>query len=115
MYINLNTLREDIEKIALPRKPFSRKQELFRNKMVAFLYSNLIPFCMTDKVKSTPILKRFIWNILAIISDTKCIHYCHITGNIYGYAHSFCNEIVRKSYFKIPVVTHNLFRFNLFF
>ena len=44
MYINLNTLREDTEKIALPRKPFSRKQELFRNKMVAFLYSNLILF-----------------------------------------------------------------------
>ena len=44
MYINLNTLREEIEKIALPRKPISRKQELFRNKMVAFLYSNLILF-----------------------------------------------------------------------
>ena len=88
-YDNFNSMREDIEKVSLPRKSFPKKQELFRNKMVALLYSNLIPFCMTDKVKGVSISKKFIWNILSIESNTKCIHHSHITGNIYGYAHSF--------------------------
>ena len=37
------------------------------------------------------------------------------TGEIKGYVHSFCNEKVRENYFKIPVVAHNLFRFDFFF
>ena len=27
----------------------------------------------------------------------------------------FCNEKTRENYFKIPVITHNLFRFDFFF
>ena len=53
-YDTFSSLRQDIEKISLPKRPFSRKQELFHEKMVAFLYSNLIPFCITDKVKGIP-------------------------------------------------------------
>ena len=60
--------------------------------MIAFLYSNLISFCITDKVKGIPISKKFISNIKSILNDTKCVHHSHITGNIYGYAHTFCNE-----------------------
>ena len=47
-YDTFNSLREDIEKISLPKKPFLRKQEIFCEKMIAFLYSNLIAFCLTD-------------------------------------------------------------------
>ena len=115
IYDNFNSLREDVEKVSLPEKPFSRKQELFRNKMVAFLYSNLIPFCVTEKVKGILILKKIIWNIISILPDTKCIHHSHIAENIYGYAHIFCNERVRENYFKVPVIAHNLFRFDVFF
>ena len=38
-----------------------------------------------------------------------------MTGKIVGYAHSFCSEKVRENYYKIPVVAHNLFRFDFFF
>ena len=49
------------------------------------------------------------------MEDTHCIHHSHVTGEIKGYALSFCNENGRENYFKIPVVAHNLFRFNFFF
>ena len=54
-YDTFSSLRQAIEKISLPKRPFSRKQELFHEKIVAFLYSNLISFCITDKVKGIPI------------------------------------------------------------
>ena len=79
--------------------------------MVAVLYSNLIPFCVANKVRGIPISNKYIQNVTSILQDTRCIHNSHITGNIYGYAHTFCNEKVRENYFKIPIIAHNLFRF----
>ena len=43
------------------------------------------------------------------------IHYSHISGEIIGYAHSYCNLKVRENQTKISVVAHNLFRFDFFF
>ena len=53
-YDTFSSLRQAIQKISPPKRPFSRKQELFHEKIVAFLHSNLIPFCITDKVKGIP-------------------------------------------------------------
>ena len=50
-----------------------------------------------------------------ISSNTICVHHLHITGDIWGYAHSFCNKKVKENYFKIPVIAHNPFRFDFFF
>ena len=113
-YETFNDLRKDIEKVLIPKRTYARKQEFFRDKIVAFLYSNMIPFCLTDKVKGIPISKKFISNIIAIMSNTKSIRHSHFTGNIYGYAHTFCNKRVRDNYFKVPVIAHNLFRFDFF-
>ena len=38
-----------------------------------------------------------------------------ISGEIIGYAHSFCNAKVRDNKYKIIVVAHNLFRFKFLF
>ena len=115
VYETFNFLREDIGKISLPKKPYAKKQETFKEKIVAFLYSNLIPFCMTDKIKGIPISRKFIANIIAILDNTRCIHHSHTTGDIIGYADTFCNERVRENYYKIPVIAHNLFSFDFFF
>ena len=50
--------------------------------MIAFLYSNLISFEATEKVKNIPISGTFISNIVAILSDKGCIHHSHITEKI---------------------------------
>ena len=43
------------------------------------------------------------------------IHHSHISGEIIGYAHSYCNYKVRENKTKISVVVHNLFKFDFFF
>ena len=75
----------------------------------------MVNFCRTDKGKGIPISQRFIENIITIIENTHCIHHSHVTGEIKGYANSFCNEKARENYFKIPVIAHNLFRFDFSF
>ena len=84
VYERFNCLREDIEKVSIPKKPYAKKQEIFRDKMVVFLYSNLIPFCMTDKVKGIPTSQKFIANIIVILANTRCIHHSYMTGDIIG-------------------------------
>ena len=91
VYETFNCLREDIKKISLPKKPYAKKK-VFKEKLVAFLYSNIIPFCMTDKVQGIPISQKFIANTIGMFDNTRCIHHSHVTGDIIGYAHTFCNE-----------------------
>ena len=47
--------------------------------------------------------------------DTHHIHYSHITGDIIGYAHRFCNRKVRENKNNISVIAHNLFGLDFFF
>ena len=97
VYKTFNCLREDIKKISLPKKPYAikKKKEIFKEKLTAFLYSNIIPFYMTHKVKGIPISRKLIANITGILDITRCIHHSHVTGDIIGYTHTFCNERVR--------------------
>ena len=44
------------------------------------------------------------------------LHHSHVTGQIYGYAHDFCNTIVQeKNKAEIPFIAHNFFGFDLFY
>ena len=114
-YSTFQDLREEINHISIPKKRFASKKALFSEKLIAFLYSSMVNFCKTDKVKEIILSQKFIENIIAILENTHCIHHSHVTGEIKGYAHSLCHEKARENYFKIPVVTHNLFRFDFFF
>ena len=75
----------------------------------------MVRFCRNTKVKGIPISKKIIANTIALLKNTHCIHHSHVTGNILGYAHTFCNEKVRENYYRIPVMAHNLFTFDFFF
>ena len=44
VYENLEDLRIDVEKVNLPKKSFSNKQQLFSDEMIVFLYSNFNEF-----------------------------------------------------------------------
>ena len=43
------------------------------------------------------------------------LHHSHITGKILGYTHDLCSLRVKENIFKIPVIAHNLFGFDLFY
>ena len=89
-------------------------QKTFSEKLLVFLYSSMIKFCKTDKVKGIPLSKTFIENLKGIISNRTYIHHSHITSEIIGYAHSFCNAKVRENKYKITAIAHNLFSFDFF-
>ena len=59
--------------------------------------------------------KYFIENLKGIMKNKTHILHSHISGEIIGYVHSYCNLIVRENQTKISVVAHNLFRFDFFF
>ena len=59
--------------------------------------------------------KNFIDNLKGIMNNRTHIHHYHISGEIIGYAHSYCNYKVRENKTKISIVAHNLFRFDFFF
>ena len=63
-------------------------------------------FGRTNKVKGIAISKKFIRNISIILKNSYYIYHSHITGDIFEYSHTFCNEKVRENYYKIPVVAH---------
>ena len=85
------------------------------DKIICFIYSALMDFCQTDKVKCTPISEKFVENVRGILYNKTHIHHSHITGDTIGYSHSFCDFRVRENKKKISVVAHNLFRFDFSF
>ena len=115
-YDDPKELRENIENIQVLKKRLfgKRKTSLFPDKLIFFFYSKMIRFCETDKISGIPISKRFVENLLGIKNKKYVIHHSYVTGEIIGFAHYFCNEKVRKNYFKIPVVAHKLFKFDFF-
>ena len=82
-YETFSELRQDIEKIVVPKIHFSHKSHNFSEKIIAFLYSNMIHFCRTTTAKGIPILKKFIANISGILQNTHCVHHSHITGDFW--------------------------------
>ena len=43
------------------------------------------------------------------------IHHSHVSGEIFGYAHDFCNQRLKECASPISVIAHNLFKFDFFF
>ena len=87
----------------------------FLDKIISFIYSSLIKFVETDKVKGIPMSKNFIENLKGIMRNKAYIHHSHISEKIIGYTHSNCSYKVRENRVQISVVAHNLFRFDFFF
>ena len=102
-YTTLLELKEDVHHVLLPKKRFDAKKNLFSEKLLAFLYSALIRFCETDKVKGIPLSKNFLENLKGIMTSKNHMHHLHISGGIIGYAHSFCNAKIRENKYKITV------------
>ena len=113
VYTTLPELKENIVHIAIPKRSFIKIH--FLDKIIAFIYSTLVKFCKTNKIKGIPMSKNSTENLKGIIKNRTDVHHSHITGKIIGYAHSYCNQKVREDYPKITVVAHNLFRFDFFF
>ena len=79
-----------------------------RLKIYAFLYNELIQFPLGidyDSITS----KNIFQHVHNQITHKVHLHHSHITGQIIGYSHSFCNKrIVEMEKPEIPCIAHNL-------
>ena len=60
-------MKDDINHIVLPKKPFCANKFDFSDKTISFIYSTLIKFVRTNKAKGVPLSKTFIENLKGII------------------------------------------------
>ena len=54
-------------------------------------------FKKTNKIKGIPTSEKFMENIKGILNNQTLIHHYHISGEILGYSHSYCNLKVREN------------------
>ena len=79
------------------------------------MYQHTMKFLSNDKIDpSFPMSDKFIQNLYHIHTSKSIIHHSHVTGDIIGFAHEYCNSQVRENYYNIPVIVHNQFRFDFF-
>ena len=88
----------------------------FNLKFYAFVYDMLVYFPHSDIQYETFTTNMFYINVYYLLKMKIHLHHSHITGKIYGYAHDFCNtKLTEKTASNIPVITHNLFGFDLYY
>ena len=66
-YCSLQEMKEDINSIIVSKKNFCKSD--FSDKMISFIYSSLIKFVETNKVKGILMTKNFIDNLKGIMNN----------------------------------------------
>ena len=88
----------------------------FNLKIYAVVCDELVYFPKTDIQYETFTTKKFFVHVHHLIKMKVHLHHSHITGKIIGYSHDFCNTaVIEKTSPDIPVVTHNLLGFDLYY
>ena len=82
----------------------------FNLKVYAYVYDELINFPASDNEY------KFFINVHRLIRGKFYLHHSHITGEIFGYAHDFCNAmLIQREKCEIPFIAHNFFGFDIFY
>ena len=98
--VNQEADDEIIEKIKKNKTTKEDENKATKEKALCLMYISAINFLPTDKVKGDfPMSENFLSNMIAITKDQRVIHHSHVTGQIIGYAHDFCNEKFRKLFY----------------
>ena len=87
----------------------------FNLKIYAFVYDTLIFLPKSDIDYDTITSDRFFIHVHRLIKGKVHLHHSHVTGQILGYAHDFCNTtVIEKTKAEIPFIAHN-FLVSIFF
>ena len=85
-------------------------------KIYAFVYNLLLYFPPTEIQYETFTTNSFFINVHCLIKIKIYLNHSHVTGEILGYTHDFCNKkVTEKGEPDIPVIAHNLFGFGLYY
>ena len=89
----------------------------FKIKTVLFVYKEIFNFPGDKREISLFVSKNFVTSVINFLLYCDIwVHHSHVSGNIHGYAHDFCNRKVKElNNQPISGFAHNLFRFDFFF
>ena len=72
-----------------------------------YVYDELINFLASDIEYETTTTNKFFINVHQLIRGEFYLHHSHITGEIFGYAHDFCNTmLIEREKCGIPFIAH---------
>ena len=89
---------EAINEQEIKKSTIKPKESARLEKIISFVYFSIMKIPNKDQINGLPISSNFSTNIKNILFNTKVnLHHSHITGEIIGYAHGFCNRKVREN------------------
>ena len=88
----------------------------FNLKVYAFVYDKLLYLPKSDIEYDAFTSNKFFLYVHRLTKGKVHLHHSHVTGEILGYDHDFCNTIlVERINGEIPLVAHNFFGFDIFY
>ena len=111
---DLPGLIDDIKSIEIRNN--KSKIPKFTIQMYACFYDMLMDFprCKFEQLKTITTQGMFT-NFYKAINTKIHLHHSHITGEIIGHSHDFCNWKVRENAIEIPLIGHNFSGFDIFY
>ena len=105
----------EIENTEIRNMKWENRKDLKLKKIIDFVYLSLMDFPNNKfEIKAVP-TKEFFPNVRDLICGGYVIHHSHMSGQMIGYTHDFCNKKIRQNQTLIPVFAHNLFSFDFIF
>ena len=106
-------LKEKIGEIST--KSTNSKISKFNIQTYAFFYNEIMKFPKTDFESDSFTTKSLFEYVHKIINVKINLHHSHVTGEIKGYTHDFCNWIIKENKNIVPCFAHNFFKFDFYF
>ena len=107
-------LKEKISDVEVKSKKKSKIPK-FTMKLYAFFNQKIMCFPMTKFECETVTTNNLFESVHKLVNVKIHLHHSHVTGEILGYTHDFCNWTVRENNEVVSCVAHNFFKFDLFF
>ena len=111
---DIERLVEDIKEVKVPYT--KTKCPKFTMQVYYYFYDILTDFppCKFEDLK-TVTTKGFLINLYKVLNARVHLHHSHVTGEIFGYVHDFCNWQVRENKHVVPLIGHNFLGFDIFY
>ena len=107
-------IKQDIETVEI-KGYINSKIPKFNLQLYAFVYDKVMKFPFSKFECETVTTTNFFISVHRIINAKIHLHHSHVTGEVKGYAHDFCNWTVRENNDVVPCIAHNFFKFDMFF
>ena len=111
--VDFTELKEKISGIDVKSKQKSKIPK-FTLQLYAFVYQKLMCFPTTKFECETLNTKDLFETVHKIVNVKIHLHHSHVTSEIIGYVHDFCNWQIRANEV-VSCIAHNFLKFDLFF